>query len=183
MAGINIVDEVKITDGTNDVEVDQYSKALNVIDSVHKQIHDGVGFTYTKDFIIEANSEEILYIKNPTLNFPHLRVYAVEVTGSPGEVCLFKDTTASDDGDSQIVFNNNLASANSANLAIYTNPTITDIGNEIDCDIISGSKFGGGTAVPFFKEWILNQSENYAIKYENKSGIAIDVNMHVFWYE
>lgn len=183
MAGIRIVDEIKITDGVNDVEVDQYNNALNVIDTEHKKIHDGKGYTFAKNFIVDANASEEILLINPSLNFPHLRIFVVEVTGAPSEVCLKSGITASVSGDVQTIYNNNLNSSNVPNLDIYLNPDISDYGVEIDCDFITGSKFGGGTAQPYFVEWILKPNEEYAIIFSNKSGITVDVNFHLFWYE
>ena len=183
MAGGNIVDAIKLTDGTTIAEIDQFSKALNTIDTEHKKLHDGLGYTVAKNFIVGAGDAVEVLLVNPLLNFPHLRIYVVEATGAPSEVCFNRNVTVSVSGDIQAPVNNNLNSSNTPNLSVYLNPDISNYGTEIDCDFITGSKFGGGTAQPYFVEWILKQNEKYTIIFRNKSGISVDVNFHLFWYE
>ena len=183
MAGGNIVDAVKLTNGTTTVEVDQFSKSLVTIDTEHKKLHDGLGYTFSKNFIVGTGASVEVLLVNPLLNFPHLRIYVVEATGAPSEVCFNKNVTVAVSGDIQAAVNNNLNSSNTPNLAVYLNPDVSNYGTEIDCDFITGSKFGGGTAQPYFVEWILKQDDKYAIIFSNKSGIAVDVNFHLFWYE
>ena len=184
MAGINIVDSVKLTDANGNIaEVDQYVNNLGVIVTEHKKIHDGKGFTFNHNLLIEENGTYDVLLVNPAGNYPHLRYYALESTGAPCEICLFKDTVTADDGDLQIIYNNNLNSLNTSNLEVYLNPSISVIGNEIDCDFITGAKFEGGNIRPITTEWILKPLEKYNIRINNKSGDILDMNFHLFYYE
>lgn len=183
MGAINIVDKVKITNGTTDVVVDSITAALNVITSEHKKIHDGDGFTYNADFILGPLEKIDILLVNPAGSYPHFRFYAVEASGAPGEVCLYKDTITSADGNLQSTYNNNLNSSNTPDMQVYLNSTITDDGEEIDCDILTGQKFEGGNVKPFVTEWILKPDTKYLIRYENNADIAIDVNVHLFHYK
>ena len=100
MAGINIVDSVKILgeDDASEAIVDQYNKALSVITTEHEKIHDGKGYTVSLDFIIPAAGFIDILMVNPALNWPHLRYYASETTGAPCQICFFREPTVNDNG-------------------------------------------------------------------------------------
>ena len=185
MGAINIVDEVKILgeDGSSEAIVDQYNKALAIIATEHQKIHQGKGYTLSLDFIVDTNSYQDILLVNPALSFPHFRYYATETTGAPCEICFLREPTASDNGVLQSPKNNNFNSANTSDLQIYSSPVITDIGAEQDCDYITGGKFEGGSVSPAITEWILAPSEKYLLRFENKSGTPVDLNVHLFYYE
>jgi len=185
MGSINIVSKIRILGDDNITQaiVDQYTQSLNTINVEHNKIHQGKGFTFAHECVVPAEGEKILLLDNPIGNYPHLRYYAIETTGAPAEICFHREPTVSVQGTLASLVNNNLNSANTPNLQLYEDTQLSDYGVELDCDFIVGGKFEGGSASPTITEWVLVPGEKYALVFKNNSGISIDLNIHLFFYE
>jgi len=184
MAAINIVDSVKIQNDTNDLlQIDSITNSAYIIPVEHGYIHKGLGFFLSHSTIVDANNNYDILLINPTNNNLHLMNHNATAAFSPGEFSIYEDAIINDNGSSLTIKNSNRLSSNIPNATIYENPNINDIGYELDCDFIIGSKVSGGITSEISFEWILKQNSNYIFRYKNNSGIAADLNIKLFFLE
>jgi hypothetical protein len=178
-----VLGEDQILGGNQPIPVDRGGRYVPIISAEHTRIHESLGFTCTgKSTVANAASFDIL-IKNPAGNFPHFRFYAFSSDGAPSDVFLYEGTTVSGDGDACNIYNNNRNSGNTPNPSLFSEPTVTDDGVEIEYSLILGSKQTGGSAESVSVEWILKPDENYLIRYTNNSGQSATIGYHVFFYD
>lgn len=184
MAGINIVDEVKqIDDDGNVAKIDTLTGATYIVPIEHGIIHQGRGFGLSLDAVVDVGRTFDVLIVTPSDKDIHLMSHQLTATSSPGEFCLFESTVASVSGDEVDYSNNNRQSDIEASLKAYINPTIDDVGVEIDCDILAGTKLSGGLSLEYAAEWILKRSTSYLFRYTNASGINTDIDISTFHME
>lgn len=184
MAGINIVDEIKIKDSADDLlGIDGITGSANTIIVEHAMIHAGKGFFLSHEDIVDTGDFfDILFI-TPSDKDVHLMTHKIVSTVSPGEFCLYEGTTVSASGDELSFFNCNRQSSITPEVLVYENPDVTDLGTKIDCDILTGTKFEGGITTEVVFEWILKRNTKYIFRYINAAGIKTDINVSTFHME
>jgi len=170
--------------------VDQYSGAVGVIDQEHLQIHKGYGYTLGARFILNdvapGNSIDFLGV-NPAGNFPHYRYMAVALDGGPFDIDFYEGTVTTDDGTEVVPFNNNRNSTNTADLKIYSGPTITpgQEGTLLEPILVPASKQTGALGSEASNEWNLKVDTKYLIRITNNKGGGGTSRgtANMFWYE
>lgn len=184
MGAINIVDEIKVKDNADNLlAIDSLTNSANTIIVEHAIIHAGKGFFLSLESTVDTSDFfDILYI-TPSDKDVHLMSHKVVSTVSPGEFCLYEDVTVSASGDELLLPNCNRLSSIMPTVLAYENPTVTDLGLKIDCDILTGTKFEGGMTTEVVFEWILKRSTKYIFRYINAGGIKTDINISAFHME
>lgn len=162
---------------------DEFFPSLRVIVQEHAEIHDGDGYHFSDIFHVPAHETFHVLLKNPVNNFPHVRAFTTVTTNAPAQINLFEDVTYSNQGTSVTEFNKNRNDPDDANLEIFSDATVTDTGTRIDVDVITGARTAGGSSQLGIQEFILKEGTDYALCFEDKSGIPNDIRFRIFWYE
>lgn len=184
LAGDPVVQgEDQILGGNQPLPVDRSGRYIPIIAEEHSRIHEALGFTCTGKATVANGANFDILIKNPADNFPHFRFYAISSENAPADIFLYEATTVSADGSACNVYNNNRNSANTSNPSLFTGPTVTGVGTEIEYSLIAGSKQIGGSAESITVEWNLKPNENYMVRYTNNSGQNSTIGFHLFFYD
>lgn len=163
--------------------VDPYTGAVIGIDLEHARIHEGRGFAVSLTASVANAANFDLLLKNPAASHPHLRLYKITAQDAPGTVRLYENPTTTLDGAAEPALNLNRNSANVADLAVFSSPTVSAAGTQLEADFIAGEKKTGGSMVDVTQEWILKPSEDYLLRYTNNSGVTTAISVNLFWYE
>lgn len=183
MAGGNIIDEVKQIDSDGNIaKIDALTGATYTLAAEHGLIHEGRGFFLSHKTVVAANSTyDILF--SISSNYVHLMSHTVITTTSPGELCLFESATVSASGTPLTLLNSYRESSITSNSLAFSEPTVSSVGNLIDCDFITGGRFEGGISTAVSAEWVLKLNTNYLFRYSNASASAADANFSIFYLE
>jgi hypothetical protein len=175
------------TDGTTVVE--QYSNAVETIETEHAQIHKEKGFFYSTNFTVANTTDKFFVLENPAGNYPHLRIIGISIEDTPCDFYVYENPTYTG-GTARTVYNLSRSSSNTPDLVVSEDPTVTANGTQIEYQYLAGS--GGGpvgqgasgiSTDDLPTEWILKPNEDYLIRLYNNSGGAIDADLRMFWYE
>ena len=173
----------QIIGGYVPLPVDRSGRHIPTIGPEHSRIHEGVAYLHSHEHIVANNGIVDHLLKVPAGAFPHLRWWRFIATGAPGVVRIYRSPTITDDGVAATVLNLNENSSNTPNLALLSTPTISDVGTQMYVDYITGDKLSGGSPDKIVSEIPLKPTINYLIRYTNMSGVDVDVNTNIFWYE
>lgn len=164
--------------------LDTTSNALTVIDFEHSRIHNGKGFLANGKYTIANGATSYFLLKNPAASYPHLRQLGLTATAGPIDVYLFESPTTTADGTGLTEINYNRNSATTPNLQVYTGPTVSADGTQLEYLIVTGTKHDAGTGSDGTNtEFVLKPSTNYLVKLTNNSGSSADYSLKLFWYE
>lgn len=179
---------IKDIDG-HDVDVDQYSKALNVITEPHRNIHAGLVFNVFHKFSSVANGANAdLHLDVPAAVYPHLHKVRIIAGEGDIDIGLYEDLTVSADGTALTAFNLNRASATTADMDVYYTPTVSGVGTKVRGGWLpptasgTGNSDAGAVDDSDF-EAVLDASTKYLVRATNNSGSTIDMVIHLMWYE
>jgi len=170
-------------DGKTVADVDQFTNGLRVISTEHWKVHDGKYFITSWDVVVDSCCDLDILIKNPAVNFPHIRSFIIHSSTAPVDIKVFEWTTVSDDWVALDVFNANRNSVTTNNLDFFSWPTITDKGALRYSDAITGWKTTWGATPDHLNELIFKQDENYLLRIDNKSGLDTDIIYQITFYE
>lgn len=172
--------------------VDPYTHAITVIDSVHRQVHDGMVFSYTDKHtaLADGASADLLWVP-PAGCYPHLNRVSLSAGAGDIDILAYEGVTTSNDGTAINGgrINTNRNSSNTPNLAMFEGPTVTDLGTKIHTGWVppAGSGVGmtanGISNIEAGEEWILKPGLKYLFRITNNSGSIIDIAHDVLWYE
>ena len=169
---------------------DPFAHAITTIDSEHRQIHDGMVFTFTEVFTgLTSGSSKDYLINVPVSCFPHFRKLAFSMSDGPITSYLYRGTTVSAAGNARTFINNNLNSATLMSCVLTEGPTITDIGTEVVIDKkYSAAGAPPGQSGPTGKEdvdaeWVMAPGELYLLRLTNNSAGTIEGHVHMVGYE
>ncbi len=86
---------------------------------------------------------------------------------------------------SYLSFNKNRISANSAATTVFSAPTVTVLGTQVNFDYIPTSFKTGGVTDKFTYEdhIVLAPNMNYLFRLTNDSSSAIDIHQHIVFFE
>ena len=166
--------------------VDQDSGAVGSINQEHMKIHQGDGYTLSARAVIANGGGALEFLGIvPALSFPHFRKITVSSDGGPFDIDFYEGTTVSANGTQLTAQNNNRNSANTANLDIYSGPTVLTDGVSLEPVLVPGTKHQGGLGSEGSNEWILKQGETYMIRVTNNTSGGGNSNfvINMFWYE
>lgn len=166
------------------LQQDQISKSIRVIQSAHGAIHSGELFEMT-DVTLGVNvatPKRYLLVTPNTSTRIHV---ALLVESEPGiTIEFFEDTIVTANGTELGEINHNRISTNVAELSVFEDPTVTTDGT-ILFTFRSGTSTGGariGDRIQEEDEYVLKQNTNYQVKItpiSNGTNITTDIS----WYE
>ena len=166
------------------VAVDQYAKAIKVIDPEHARIHLGELFQYKHQFTGIANGANLdILFSVPAATFPHLRKFQVKGSDSPFSVSLYEGATTTDDGTELTPFDFNRNTGNTPNTNIFQGPTVSAIGTLLEDETVATGKDTAGSTDGLAVEWDLLPNTKYLMRLTNNAGGALSANIVLIWYE
>ena len=163
--------------------LDRTTRALNIIDYAHHEIHAGSHFLYTDAISLNAaGSQDYLITVPDTTKWPHMIFI---LGGSAITQFDLYEGTDKNGTTPQIVGNSNRNSANLAGVTIHKGTS----GGSTDGTLIHTYKGGsatnqsrGGTGTRNDEELILKQNTKYILRIT--SGTASNlINVNLSWYE
>lgn len=164
------------------------SKAQRSIEHEHAKIHDSNAYSFSiQSSVTNAGSHTIL-LRTPAEYFPHYRVVRFRPEDGPFIVSLYKgvgvDTNSL--GAAVVAQNMDTASTNTSSLVVRSQPFIDvgSLGTLLETELVPSTGVqGGGVDSPTPFEWILDESTDYAIVFENQSGGTTQITYTSFFYE
>ena len=164
--------------------MDQYAKAIKVIDPEHARIHLGQLFQYKHQFTGIANGANLdILFSVPAATFPHLRKFQVKSSDSPVSVSLYEGTTTTDDGTELTPFDFNRNTGNTPNTNIFQGPTVSALGTLLEDETVAAGKDTAGSTDGLAVEWDLTPSTKYLMRLTNNAGGLLSANLVLIWYE
>ena len=176
--------QVQITDNITRGGVDSRVGASKFIETEHAEIHEGETYIcshYYSDVADDAHADlRIISGSNKEL---HITI-TVAVAGD-GEILIYEGTTYTVAGTGIVIYNRDRTSSNSADPSCKYTPTANVLGTELFHGYAPGGtkKQAIGSVRSTAQEWIFKKSEDYLVRFTNRSGGAIDVSIEVEWYE
>lgn len=163
--------------------IDPRSGYLTVMNEVHGLTHAG------KFFFTEINNDSLSdndtleYYIEPNNVVTHLRV--VGHTSGTSRLEIFEDTTVTAAGTSVTPVNMNRKSSNTANTAVYRDPTVDADGNVIYSTLNPGGRRNRsfGSESGGFEELILDDEKAYLIRLTNLGGGGAEAALALSFYE
>jgi len=176
--------QVEITDNATSVSVDSKVRAFKTIETEHSEIHEGETYVCSHFYPLvadDANADlRITLGSNKEL---HITI-TVAVAGN-GETLLYEGTTYTVAGTNVVIYNRDRTSSKSPDPTCRHTPTTDVLGTELFHGYAPGGekKEAIGSVRRTAQEWIFKKSEDYLVRFTNRSGGAIDVSIEVEWYE
>lgn len=176
----------RVDNTVHEVAVDEYSGAIQTIDSAHYRVHRGQAFGYSLKTTLAAGASAFLLGKMGSGNV-HFRHFTIGATDGPIDFELFEAPTTTANGTLQTSLNRNRASSNTSNISIYLGPTVTSNGtrlfiNGVLADASFFSTVTSETTEP--EEWILKSNTDYLIRLTNNASAGTaTLYAGFFWYE
>lgn len=162
-----------------------------MIDYDHHQLHEGEVYIYCQKVTLANNAtRDIRFVVpnitipqgvDPTARLPHLRF---EFIGPGADIMFYEGPTATL-GTLKTGINRNRGGAGSTNtpqLSIYDAPTVTGVGTEIFCGMLTGTRTSGGSS-EVSSEFVLKNNTQYLFRITNTSGTSGDFLLRFHWYE
>ena len=160
-----------------------WNQQVHAIGTAHFRIHQGRLFTVglTDEAVLAAAVFDALIVTGTIP--PHMVISAASEVNA--RLQLFEDTTTSADGSANIPMNNNRMSTRASDLRLYSGPTITGVGTQLDGDrlILAGKANTGGSEITSFLETILKPNSKYLIRMTNISVQTGVMSIAAYYYE
>lgn len=157
--------------------VNAFYNALTTMNFIEDIAHRGYLFRSFYNYEDLANNTSIDVLFRTDANPVQLFIY-LNATGEV-DLDLYSGPTTSADGDAISKYNVNQDSATTSPVEIYSEPTVTDEGTQIDKSV----SFGGtgnpqatrvGAVISPTIGWILEPNTDYLIRMTNRSGVTAD---------
>ena len=198
---VNIVD-----DDENIIGIDSSTRALEVIEYEHHEIHSGSSF-HVGYSVVTANSDNdvtaIMFKTSDTTKWIH--VVATFNCGSPAEAIILETPTLADSGDGsdKVVLNRDRNSSTTSTSTIQSledTPTVGSVttmnetewtavgvsdGTELEHEYLKGGngpRAVGGVSRGT-QEWVLKQNTIYVFYLQNTGANANTHSISLDWYE
>ena len=181
--GTNTIGSIKITDGTDNLDLDPIHGGVPIEGDEHYHVHRSEFYTVSDfDNSVDTASPKYWHIITPdSAARSHMRIQLATDTG--GLVELFENPTTTGNGTSLTAYNNDRNSVNNTTINFYYDPTVSYDGARIEVSRIGAGrekKFGGMARQN--SELILKQNEQYLIKVTPDSNAA-EVTINIGFYE
>jgi hypothetical protein len=156
-----------------------------IIDTVHRKVHEGKVFSVGCDQTSLANDAYVQLLIRTGANALH----AIFTVSCSGEVYaeFFENATYSNAGTALVSSNHNRSSINTTTATFTHEPTVTNTGTRFDGKRLvpggSGPFAGGATGANWEQEIVLKANTTYLAKITNVSGQARRVEVHTMFYE
>lgn len=160
---------------------------LITVDVNHQRNHDGRAFYAYKLFPdsapLNALSSIDIAMAAPAGVFPHVTVDGLCL--GDAELYIYEGSiTSGGTPFTPVNRNRNYALSNPSQVAMVIAPTVSNVGTELDAQIIAGGagkKAGGGTAGSL--EYVLKPLTTYLFRLTNVNGTAHAAYLTLEWYE
>lgn len=181
-AAADVIQEVQIVDTAGrSPKVDSTTKAMQVIDYEHHEIHDNSSFTHTVTLTTGVGAgatNDLLFVTPNTTAWAH---FAYEVFTDCDHTCvLSEDATTSNDGSARTEVNRLRNSPAAAACVVTLAPTVTGTGTQIDA-YRSGAK-NTANSVKHDDEFVLKQNAKYLFRVTTNTA-ATFLCIKFNWYE
>lgn len=161
--------------------IDAITNSRTAIDIEHYQLHKSRCFeTFDQQTITGSNTFDYLLITPATAGLHCHLVMSVEADAKCF-ISLYEGTTVSANGTSLSTFNNSRDSASVAGMLVYTAPTVTSIGTQIDLHMTGPGERAGGQ-LRAGDEWILKNNSKYVVRV-TAGGTGCIAVLSLHWYE
>jgi hypothetical protein len=167
----------------------QAIRALGVpiTDIIHERIHAGEMFSATTydASVADDGSLDILFSVSSNMS-AHL-AYIVRA-GGDAEILFYEGPTISNNGTALTPSNRNRILKTASLHSIFSGPTISDAGDQLENQFVPGGTAGflaftPGSEGSLFKEYVLAPGEDYLLRCFNRSGDATTISLQLDWYE
>lgn len=160
---------------------------LIVVDVNHQRNHDGRAFfaykVYPDSAKLAANASIDIAMAAPAGVFCHVTVDGLCL--GDAELYVYEgSTTSGGTAFTPVNRNRNYALSNPSQVAMVIAPTVSNVGTELDAQIIAGGvgkKSGGGTAGSL--EYVLKPLTTYLFRLTNVNGTDHAAYLALEWYE
>ena len=157
------------------------------VDVNHQRNHDGRAFyaykLYPDSAPLDALASIDIAMAAPAGVFPHVTVDGLCL--GDAELYIYEgSTTSGGTAFTPVNRNRNYAVSNPSQIAMVIAPTVSNVGTELDAQIIAGGagkKSGGGTAGSL--EYVLKPLTTYLFRLTNVNGTAHAAYLTLEWYE
>jgi hypothetical protein len=163
------------------------AKFISVTDRVHRETHEGEGFSLCYLFEdVGANEHADILIQTGASKELHF-TFAVEAEGK-AYAFLYEDAEAGD-GTGLTPFNRLRSSSETSNATFVHTPVFDSVpvlGTLLACGLIPGGIGGnsvGATGGSGRQEIVLKINTFYLVRATNKAGSAKDISQTLSWYE
>lgn len=172
------------------LKFDPYSHAVTTIEQQHRLLHDGFYFVASgKETAWLTATSRLFLLRVPASTHPHVQTMSLTFGRGDIDFTAYEAPTVSAVGTPIVTHNPNRQSANTPDLELYAEPTVTDDGEEIftlwtpPTAVGVGQSASGIHGVGQGSEWILAQGTDYFVRMTNNSGATIDWSYEFAWYE
>jgi hypothetical protein len=163
------------------------AKFISVTDRVHRETHEGEGFSVCHIFEdVGASEHADILIQTGGLKELHF-TFAAEAEGK-AYAFLYEDTEAAA-GTGLTPFNRLRSSGETSDASFTYTPTfdsVPELGSLLPCALIPGGIGGnsvGATGGSGRQEIVLKINTIYLVRVTNKAGSAKDISITCSWYE
>ena len=164
------------------IPTDPETGNVRTIVNDHYQLHLGNSYLFSEEISSLANGSSQDYLLNN--KGCHLRSWVIFGNSGPLKILIYENTTTTDNGTLQTVYNMKRTSSNTNQTLLYKGPTVSSTGNLLDTDILYGSKKdSAGNSLDNPLEWILDDDVKYLLRITNSAGSAQDLMIKLQWYE
>lgn len=153
---------------------------LAIIDWAHHNLHEGKLFRSHYYEILNINDTIDVVLVTPNQDVEY-HFEGILSTSGGALFQFFEGTQQGGDGTQRAVYNSNRQSNNSNTMHVFINPTITDVGLEIEGGYVGAGNTQGGI-VRAEDEWDLNFNETYLLRVTSL-GNTNRITIRLDWYE
>ncbi len=166
--------------------VDEITGALAIIDTPHHEVHEGETYRawlVTPHGSLIANDAFVDLVLTTATLYPHI-TFALGF-GGDCEFNIYREPTFNLNGTLQAPHNLKDYSANTSTVTVRWQPTVTNVGAEIDGEFFPGGTGGNasGGSIRRGTEDIFRLATSYLIRITNRSGNARQFSLEAQWYE
>ena len=176
--------QVQLTDGQIDTNVEGSAHALTCSRAVHYRVDHSNGWISSHLFTSVASSASVYFhIKTGSMN-PHGNFTISTEAGVTVE--FYEDPVLTDDGTDLAENNLNRQTPTAPATACFHTPTVTTDGTLLETNLIGTSNTGVtdiGDSITDRGYWILKINEDYLIKATNEDQAAKDICISYVWHE
>ena len=165
--------------------IEGFTGGLKVIESEHVKVWEGCTYkaSYVDTAIASAASMDILIQIPSTIDIMHINHNTFKTTGAPFTVGVYEGPTFSAAGAPITPYNINRLSDNTSLITVTHTPTISDDGTQIELDLITGEKSGGGDEEGYSEHFVLAGGTNYLFRTTNITGQEKGAVFRIAWFE
>lgn len=167
--------------------LEHVSDAFTTITVDHHSIHHGRFFEASiQKSALSAGGTYDVSFTTPATGYVHYRQANVSCSADSLTIDLYEGNTITA-GASLTAYNRNRNSTATATLILVVTATITALGTSIQKTFVGGgtgiSSTRSGGSLSQDNEWVLDQSQNYNLRFTNGSTGANTINANLVWYE